>query len=135
MPKGDVILDDIKSMFPFKNNIVYIELPGKVLRSLFEKMAAGRFEAVGGVSIEVEDRKIVKAEIGGKPIDDDRMYAVATISFLLYGGAGLTLADGASDIVVYEDVSIADAVLEYVYSLTAEGKSIKGSDVRYVVIK
>ena len=25
MPKGDILLDDIQSMFPFKNNLVYIE--------------------------------------------------------------------------------------------------------------
>lgn len=134
MPEGDVMLDDIKSMFPFKNYIVYLELPGRSLREIFEKMAQNRFEVLGGVRIEVEDKKVVLAEIGGEPIDDEKMYSVATISFLLHGGDGLTLAENASNLMVY-DVAIVDAVLEHVYALTAEGKSIKGSDVTHVVIR
>ena len=62
------------------------------------------------------------------------MYGVATISFLLRGGDGLTLAEHASNLQEY-DVAIVDAVLEHIAALTAEGKSIKGSDARYVVIK
>lgn len=134
MPEGDVMLDDIRSMFPFKNNVVYLELPGRILRGIFEKMAAGKFEALGGVRIEAQDKKLVIAEIGGRPIDDERMYSVATISFLLDGGDGLSLADGASVLKVY-DVLIVDAVLEHIHSLTAEGKSIKGTDVRHVTVR
>ena len=134
MPEGDVMLDDIKSMFPFKNDIAYLELSGRSLREIFEKMAKTRFEVLGGVRIEVEDKNIVLAQIGGEPIDDDKIYSVATISFLLHGGDGLTLAENASNLKVY-DVAIVDAVLEHVYALTAEGKSIKGSDVTHVVIR
>ena len=134
MPEGHVMLDDIKSMFPFKNYLVYLELTGKQLRDIFEKMASGKFQAIGGVRIDVADGKIVKAEIGGKPIDDDRLYSVATISFLLKGGDGLYLSEGAANLKNY-DVAIVDAVLEYVGALTAQGKSIKGSDAVHVTIK
>ena len=134
MPKGDVILDDIKSMFPFKNYIVYLELPGSELKAIFAKMAATRFEVVAGVQLEVENKQLVSAKIGGEDIVDDKMYGVATISFLLRGGDGYALAEHASNLQEY-DIAIVDAVLEHVYALTAEGKSIKGSDARYVVIK
>ena len=134
MPKGDVILDDIKSMFPFRNYIVYLELPGSELKAVFARMAATRFEAVAGVQLEVENRQIVSAKIGGEDIVDDKLYGVATISFLLRGGDGYTLAEHASNLQEI-DMLIVDAVLEHVAALTAEGKSIKGSDARYVVIK
>ena len=134
MPEGDVTLDDIKSMFPFKNYIVYLELPGSVLKEVFSSMAAGKFQAVCGPKITVADHKLVSVEIDGSPIDDDKLYSVATISFLLHGGDGLTLADGAVNVQEY-DVAISEAVLEHIHALTAEGKSIKGSDARYVVIK
>lgn len=134
MPIGDVMLDDIKSMFPFKNYIVYLELPGSELRAIFTKMAANRFEAVAGVQLEVEDKQLVSAKIGGEDIVDDKLYGVATISFLLRGGDGLTLAENASNMQEF-DIAIVDAVLEHIAALTAEGKSIKGSDARYVVIK
>ena len=134
MPKGDVTLDDIKSMFPFKNYVVYLELPGSILKSIFEGMAAGRFQAVCGPRIVVEDGSLVSAEIDGRPIADDELYSVATISFLLHGGDGLTLADGAVNMKEYE-VSIADVVLEHIYSLTASGRHVRGSEARYVTIK
>lgn len=134
MPKGDVTLDDIKSMFPFKNYLVYLELPGSVLKDIFASMAAGRFQAVCGPKITVEDRKLVSVEIDGRPIEDGELYSVATISFLLHGGDGLTLADGAVNMQEF-DVAISEAVLEHIHSLAAEGKSIKGSDARYVFIK
>ena len=134
MPKGDVMLDDIKSMFPFKNYIVYLELPGSELKAVFSKMAATRFEAVAGVQLVVENKQIVSAKIGGEDIVDDKLYGVATISFLLRGGDGYAFAEHASNLQEFE-ILIVDAVLEHVYALTAEGKSIKGSDARYVVIK
>jgi hypothetical protein len=72
--------------------------------------------------------------VGGHPLDDDRNYSVATISFLLHGADGLTLADGAAGLEMY-DVAIFDAVLEHVESLTSEGKHIKGKDVGHIVIR
>ena len=134
MPKGDVTLDDMKSMFPFKNYVVYLELSGAELRKVFEKMAAERFQALGGVYIEVENKRIVTAQIGGTPIDDEKMYGVATISFLLHGGDGLSLADNAQNLQQYE-VSIFDAVMDHIDTLNARGEKIKGSDVRHVIVR
>ena len=134
MPAGDVILDDILSMFPFKNTIVYMEHKGSELRKIFEKMAATRFQIVGGVEIEAVNGKLAKALIGGEPIDDNKTYRVATISFLLYGGDNLTLAENAQNMTVY-DVLIVDAVLEYLEKLKAEGKKITPPAVTYVTVK
>ena len=44
------------------------------------------------------------------------------------------LSEGATNLKNY-DVAIVDAVLEYVGALTAQGKSIKGSDVVHVTIR
>lgn len=134
MPKGDVTLDDMLSMFPFKNYVVYLEHKGSELRKIFEKMAATRFEAVGGVEIVAENKKLTKALIGGEPIDDDKLYTVATISFLLYGGDNLTLAENAVNMEIY-DVTIIDMVMEYIDNLKKEGKNITPPTDRYVVIK
>ena len=134
MPQGEVILDDLLSMFPFKNYVVYLELSGAELRKVFEKMAAERFQALGGVYIEVENKRIVTAQIGGAPIDDEKMYGVATISFLLHGGDGLSLADNAQNLQQYE-VSIFDAVMDHIDTLNARGEKIKGSDVRHVIVR
>lgn len=88
MPEGDIILDDMLSMFPFKNQLVYVEHTGKQIRTILEDMAADRFQVLGGVRVVAENGKLVEATIGGEPIDDDKVYGMATISFLLSGEIG-----------------------------------------------
>ena len=134
MPKGNVILDDILSMFPFKNNVVYLEHKGSELRKLFETMAATYFQAIGGVEIVAEGGKLKKVLIGGEPLDDNKTYSVATISFLLYGGDSLTLAKNAENLKEY-DVQIVKAVLDYIEDLKAQGKNIVAPEVTHVIIK
>lgn len=135
MPEGPVILDDMLSMFPFKNHLVYVEHKGSQIRKILEKMAAGRIEVLGGARIVVEDGKLVSAEIGGKPIDDNKIYGLVTISFLLSGGDGLSLAENAVSVTEYKDVMIIDAVLEHVKAETAAGRPISGQEDGRVVIK
>lgn len=125
MPQGDIILDDMLSMFPFKNQVVYVEHKGKEIRKILEKMAEGRFEVLGGVRVVAEDGKLVSAEIGGEPIDDEKVYGLATISFLLTGGDGLTLADNALSVTIFENEDIIDAVLAHVNAETAAGRPIE----------
>lgn len=134
MPKGNVILDDILSMFPFKNNVVYLEHKGSELRKIFETMAATYFQAIGGVEILAEGGKLKKVLIGGEPLDDNKTYSVATISFLLYGGDSLTLAKNAENLKEY-DVQIVKAVLDYIEELKAQGKNIVAPEVTHVIIK
>ncbi len=124
MPQGDIILDDLMSMFPFKNQIVYLELPGSEIRSILESMAAGRFQVLGGCRVVAENGKLVSAEIAGEPIDDSRWYGVATISFLLDGGDGLYLAHNSRNMKVF-DIDIIDIILEKVKSLTEAGQPVE----------
>ena len=125
MPEGDIILDDMLSMFPFKNQLVYVEQKGSQIRKILEGMAARRFQVLGGVRVVAEDGKLVKAEIDGEPIDDDKIYGLATISFLLGGGDGLSLDHDAVSVTIFKDIDIIDAVLEYVNAETAAGRPIE----------
>lgn len=135
MPQGNIILDDLKSMFPFKNQIVYLELPGSEIRAVLEKMAAGHFQVLGGCEVVAKDGKLVSARLGGEQIDDSRWYGVATISFLLEGGDGLYLAHNSRNLKIY-DIDIIDIILDKVKSLTAEGKPIEyHTDGRVVIEK
>ena len=135
MPKGDIILDDMLSMFPFKNQLVYVEHTGKQLRTILEEMAADRFQVLGGVRVVADGGKLVSAEIGGEPLDDEKIYGLATITFLLEGGDGLALAENAISVTSFENVDIIDAVLEYVYRETEAGRPIEYKTDGRVVIK
>lgn len=125
MPQGDVLLDDIVSMFPFKNYLCYVELKGTDLRKLLEQLAATRWQVVGGARCVVKNGKLVSAEIDGKPLNDKKIYGVATISFLLGGGDDIFVARNAVSLEEFRDTYIIDIILPYVRSLTAEGKYIE----------
>lgn len=125
MPQGDIILDDMLSMFPFKNYLAYVEHTGKQIRTILEGMAADRFQVLGGVKVVADGGKLVSVEIDGEPLDDEKVYGMATISFLLTGGDGLSLEENALSVTVYEEVPIIDAVLEHVNAETAAGRPIE----------
>ncbi len=124
MPEGDVIKDDIMSMFPFKNNLCYVALKGSDVRYILEDMAATRFQVLGGVKVVAKDGKLVSVEVGGKPLDDKKIYGVATISFLLNGGDGISVARNAVELQVL-DGYIIDTMLPFVRSYGKEGKPIE----------
>ena len=124
MPKGDILVDDIMSMFPFKNNIVYVSLKGSRLKEILDGMAAGEFQAFGGMRIVAGDGRIISAEAGGCPIDDDRTYGLATITFLLHGGDDLYLGEGVEEVTEYP-VDIYDMMMDYILSETAAGRDIR----------
>ena len=136
MPQGEVILDDLLSMFPFKNYLVYLEHKGSTLRRIIEEMAATRFQVLGGVRVVAKDGKVVSIEIDGEPLQDDKVYGVTTVSFLLHGGDGLFLANDALSMTEYHDVNVIDAVLEFVAAETAAGRPLESKkDGRVTIIK
>lgn len=134
MPQGNILLDDILSMFPFKNNLVYLELKGSTLRSIFEWMASNRVQPVGGVKVVIDNGKLESLLIDGQPVDDEKVYGVATNTFLLNGGDGLYLGKDALVMVIYEDL-IQDAMLESIRKITAAGKAFEYKSDGRVVIK
>ena len=134
MPQGDVTLDDLMSMFPFKNQLVYVVHRGSTIKAMLDQMAATRFQVLGGVRVVAEDGKIVSAEIDGQPIEDDKLYGVATNSFLLHGGDGLELAKDAVSLDLY-DVDVIDIVLEHVKEETAAGRPITSEVDGRVIIR
>lgn len=124
MPQGDVLMDDIVSMFPFRNNLCYLELYGRDIRAMLERFAARSWQVIGGARCVVQEGKLVSVEIGGEPLDDDKIYGVATISFLLSGGDDIFVARNAVSLEIFDEY-IIDVMLPYVRRLTAEGKPIE----------
>lgn len=124
LPQGNILMDDVESMLPFKNYIVYVEHRGSEIRKILEHMAATKIQVLGGVKMVVEDKQVVSIEIGGRPLDDDKVYGVATITFLLNGGDGLYLAENALKV---EELGalVNEPVMAHIKKEHAEGRSIE----------
>lgn len=123
MPQGTVLMDDMMSMFPFRNYLCHLTMKGSEMRALLEKNA-GRLPVIGGMKATVKDGKLVEALVGGEPLDDARMYGVATIDFLVTGGDGI-FSDREMDDIITTEVLVFDAVVDKVRELTAAGKPIE----------
>lgn len=133
MPEGDIFVDDIMSMFPFKNSIVYVSLKGSRLREILDSMAEGGFQVLGGIRVVAENGRIVSAEVGGEPLEDEKIYGLATITFLLHGGDDLFLGENVEESVEYP-VDIYDVMMDYITAETEAGRDITyGTDGRVVI--
>ena len=133
LPEGDIQVGDIYAMLPFNNYLCYVAVKGADLRKMLSGIA-GHVEALSGVEMEIKGHKLTKVLVGGKPIDDEKVYGLATIDFLLAGGDGISVARYAQEL-IQSEVLVRDAVLPYLRSLTAEGKPVsyaKDGRVKYV---
>lgn len=135
LPEGPVTLDDMESMFPFKNYMCYAKVRGNNLLRLLEQLArTPAFQAVSGCKVKVKAHELVEAEVGGQPIDPDKLYNVTTIDFLLSGGDQIAIGALAEDVVL-TPVLIRDVMLEYVQKMEAEGKVLDGKKDGRVVME
>ena len=98
---------DVLSILPFNNPIVKIEITGKSLREALEHGVArsavgedgepGRFPQISGMSFKFDTTKpagsrISEILIGGKPLEENKTYTLATSDFLVTrGGDGYTM--------------------------------------------
>ncbi|MBR4755439.1 MAG: 5'-nucleotidase C-terminal domain-containing protein [Bacteroidales bacterium] len=133
MPKGEVFYDDIMSMFPFKNNLCYVALKGRDVRVLLDQMASTTFQILGGIKVVAKNGKILSASVNGEPLDDEKVYGVATLNFLLDGGDGYKVANNALE-VIYSNGWLFDTMIPYVQSLTAAGKPIEYTNQHWITI-
>lgn len=134
-PKGSVRIYDIYSVFPFDNTIVIVDIKGDDLRKIMDHFASEeRFEALGGVRVETKDKKLVKCEINGKPLDDSKVYRLVTLDFLMDGGDRMNLRDNALNI-ERTKYFVRDGVIEYMKKKSAEGVVFNNKKDGRVIIK
>ncbi|MBI3961832.1 MAG: 5'-nucleotidase C-terminal domain-containing protein [Deinococcus sp.] len=99
IPAGEVTLDQIIKVLPFGNTLVTFELTGTQVRAALENAVsqventAGRFLQVSGLRFtwdasQSPGSRVVEVLVGGQPLDDERIYTIATNDFLAGGGDG-----------------------------------------------
>lgn len=135
LPEGAVTLEDISSMFPFKNYLCYVQMKGSNLTKLLEQLAGTKaFQATSGARIRVKDHQLVEALVGGKEIEPDRLYNVASIDFLLDGGDRIALG-ALAEKVKLSRILLKDVMLDYVKDCESKGIVIEGAADGRVVME
>jgi 2',3'-cyclic-nucleotide 2'-phosphodiesterase (5'-nucleotidase family) len=140
--EGDISARDIFELLPFENALVAVDLSGEQLLKLLGVVVAGR-EAQSGARItyiikadktwQLESAKLVDDKGHETEIDPQATYKIATIDYLYnVGGRYAALREGKN--MQPLNITLRDAMMEYVKSETAAGRNIKPNlDGRFVL--
>jgi 2',3'-cyclic-nucleotide 2'-phosphodiesterase (5'-nucleotidase family) len=139
---GELRASDIFELLPFENALVALEINGAQLAKLLPVLAR---DAQSGARIQFKWNPQNRAEfISGKLVDDagreqeidpEKLYTVVTIDYLLNlnSGAYALLHEAKSKTPL--NITMRDALMDYVKSETAAGRNIRPiADGRYVQV-
>ena len=119
---GALTLRDVLSILPFGNELVKIEVPGSTLRAALEHGVSrsggtaepGRFPQVSGLRYAYDatlpaGSRVKSITVGGRPLDENKKYTLATTAYLAGGGDQYEMLKGAPN-VLKEKVKDSDAL-------------------------
>ncbi|OOQ87320.1 putative 5'-nucleotidase [Penicillium brasilianum] len=139
-PPGVLRLKDLLNCFPFEDPVVLLRLRGQALLDALENGVSqlpaleGRFTQVSNISFGFKlnapsGSRLTFARLGGKPIDPEREYVVATRGYMARGKDGFTSLlvkseGGDVEELVSEEngVLISTILRQYFLSLKVLGK-------------
>ena len=99
IPAGPVTLRTIFSVMPFDNALVKLVMKGSDLRAVFDYgVGMGKIAQFSGANIEYyrpkpAGERLASVSVGGAPLDDAKIYSIATLDFLTSGGDGYSAFD------------------------------------------
>ena len=125
IPKGVVTRGNVLQTFPFTNYMTIVKLKGSDVRDLFEQIAANGGEGVSReVQLVIKNGRVAQLAIGGNPVDDNRVYTIATINFVAEGGDGMVAFRKALSREDYPGF-IFELYEDYLTRMTQQGLSIE----------
>lgn len=125
LEKGGVSQGKIMTMVPFQNSVLVLEMDGATLQRCLDDVVATGGQAVSRqLSFAAAGGKAADVKIGGKAIEPDAVYRIATIDYVASGKDNLTsFRDGK--VVARSGRFMKYDFIDYVKSLAAGGKTIK----------
>lgn len=92
LPKGDITYNMIYEAMPFDNTVTTLKIKGSDLMSLIQHSLPQDKTQIGvfaGVKIILDkNQKIKKVLVNNQPLENYKLYTLATINFLIGGGDG-----------------------------------------------
>lgn len=115
---GDITYKSILQVQPFGNTVVYVEMKGSDVEQYLATVAnfkvdAGAYAQFLNVSLEADGTGVKNVKIKGEPLQADKLYRMATLSFNADGGDGYPVISKRSDFVNTGFVD-AEVLKEYI---------------------
>ena len=80
LTEGPITTENIYEILPFENSLCVLTMKGVYLKELFNNIAVRHGEGISGVQLLItKDGKLLQGTVGGRPIEDDQLYTIATI--------------------------------------------------------
>lgn len=128
LAKGEITVGAVYEILPFDNSLCVMTMKGTDMKRLCQGIAAGKGEGISGARLVISKAgKLLEATIGGEPIDDNKIYTVASIDYLADGNSGMDAFLQAVKRQCPQEATLRSLFLEYVREQTAAGKQITSS--------
>jgi 2',3'-cyclic-nucleotide 2'-phosphodiesterase (5'-nucleotidase family) len=122
LPAGQITPRHVFKVMPFDNRIVIMRVTGKFLKELVEDRVSGSNQGmlVGGAEIVIDRNqpdgsRVIKFNIGGKPIEYEREYTLAVTDYLAEGNSGYDLLTTITpDRINYTGILLRQAMIDYI---------------------
>lgn len=128
LSKGNVTCGDILDVAPFENKICFLTLSGSDVMELFGQIAMVGGEGIShGVRLEIEPgKRLVSAKVGGKVVDPNASYRIATLDYLAQGNDHLDAFKKKTNVVSPTDEknNVRFLIENYFKAFAAQGKSV-----------
>jgi len=132
--EGELRVSDIFELLPFENALVTLDLTGDQLRRFLDVIVTHR-DAQSGARImyrsnDKKESEIVSVKLGSRgaetEIDPKATYTILTIDYLVKRGGDYSILQQAKNVQLL-NLTMRDAVLDYVKAETAAGRDIKAT--------
>ena len=137
-PGSTITRRDMMAELPFRNTIALLQISGRAIRAGLENgfsalpRAAGRFPQVSGLKILVDPsrpvgQRILSVEADGKPLEDTKIYKLATNDPMARGGDGYESFNNVTEIISPHDGPLMiNEVIDYLKKIGTVRTGIEG---------
>lgn len=124
IPKGEITVGSIFQLMPFENELVILWLKGTEVKKLLDIFALEGGQGISGVRMDIKNSKAANALIQGKPIENEKLYSIATNDFLA-GGNDRMIPLATPEKRIDTGLKIRNLLMEHVIRETQNGRKIE----------
>ena len=120
---GPITKEMVFELMPFDNQLVVLTLKGSDIIALCESFARYGAQGVAGMRVKIVDNQLADVQIGGKAVDPNATYTVATSDYLSGG------ADHMEALKNYSERWNSDLLIRDLYLQAVKDQHLVGADV------
>ncbi|MEG1497839.1 MAG: 5'-nucleotidase C-terminal domain-containing protein [Bacteroidales bacterium] len=136
LDSGAISLSELYEVYPFANELVYVQIQGVYLREIFELLLKNKLIGVSSsVQLQTDSsRSLISARIKGRVLKNNRIYNMVTIDYLMQPNAGIGPVMQAKKT---ESIGwkMRDEILEYIQEKERKGERVEAQEDGRIFIK